>query len=340
MSIKPLGPVILDVAGFVVTEEERDILQHPQVGGVILFRRNYDNPAQVRDLIRCMRNSNPHLLVVVDQEGGRVQRFQKGFTRLPPMGWLGEQALQHPEQALQTAADLGWLMAQELLAVGVDMSLAPVLDTHFAQNSVIGDRAFGCSPQAVATLAGGFIQGMHQAGMKAIGKHFPGHGSVKEDSHVALPVDEREFTHILQQDLIPFIQLMPQLAAVMPAHIVFPAVDALPVGISAHWLQGILRQQLGFTGVVVSDDLSMVGAAAAGSYLDRAQCALQAGCDAILVCNQPQEAIRVIEGLEAKGVVCNNALSALKPFACERPEKLHLHPRWQAIQAQLARYNG
>ncbi|MDO7710153.1 MAG: beta-N-acetylhexosaminidase [Pseudomonadota bacterium] len=297
-----LGPLMVDVLGLELSEQERDILRHPLVGGVILFSRNYESPEQVTALtasIRALRD--PHLIISVDHEGGRVQRFRKGFTRLPPIGALGKHYMQHPQQTLEYAEKTGWLMAAELRSVGVDFSFAPVLDLDYGVSEIIGDRAFHRDPEAVASMAYAYIQGMKRAWMPAVGKHFPGHGAVKVDSHLGLPVDSRHFEDMIQADILPFSRLcQTELAGIMPAHIVYEQSDSLPAGFSPFWIKEILRDRLGFQGAVLSDDLSMEGAAVMGNSLERTEAALDAGCDMVLVCNKPESVIQVIDGLKVK----------------------------------------
>lgn len=290
---------MVDLAGSTLSQEEREVLQHPLVGGVILFSRNYESPQQIRQLvteIHALRT--PRLLVAVDHEGGRVQRFRDGFTRLPAVGCLGEVHRRDRKLARQYAEASGWLMASELLAVGVDFSFAPVLDLGRKVSSVIGDRAFHRHPDVVADLAHHYMIGMKLAGMMATGKHFPGHGGVAADSHVALPVDERSYADSMAEDMLPFERMIHyDVAAMMMAHVVYPAVDELPSGFSRRWIQDILRGQLRFQGVVFSDDLGMEGAAVMGDYLQRARAALQAGCDMVLVCNSLEGRNQVLDGL-------------------------------------------
>lgn len=295
-----LGPLMVDLLGFEISEEEREILQHPLVGGVILFSRNYQSPQQIAALtasIRALRD--PHLIISVDHEGGRVQRFRDGFTRLPPVGELGHHYMQHPKQTLARAEITGWLMAAELRAVGVDFSFAPVLDLDYGVSEIIGDRAFHRDPEAVTEIARAYIHGMRRAWMPAVGKHFPGHGAVEVDSHLGLPIDKRYFEDMWQADMLPFSRLcQKELAGIMPAHIVYQQSDELPAGFSPFWIKEILRDRLGFQGAILSDDLSMEGAAVIGDSLARAEAALTAGCDMVLLCNNPASVVQVIDGLQ------------------------------------------
>ena len=294
-----LGPVMVDLRGPALLPEERELLAHPAVGGVILFSRNYESPEQVAALCEAIHAvRTPPLLVAVDQEGGRVQRFRDGFTHLPPVGVLGRAWDSSPRHAQALAESLGWLMASELLAVGVDLSFAPVLDLDRGISSVIGDRAFHRRPGVVADLALAYQRGMHRAGMASTGKHFPGHGGVAADSHHALPEDVRTFADLELEDLVPFARLVANdLNGIMAAHVIYPAIDARPAGFSRFWLQDVLRGRLGFQGVIFSDDLSMAGAEWAGDAIQRARLALESGCDMVLVCNDPQAAEQVVESL-------------------------------------------
>lgn len=323
---------MLDLLGVELDAEEQELLRHPKVGGVILFARNFENPAQVSALIAAIHQvRDPHLLVAVDQEGGRVQRFREGFTRLPPAARFGELSRRHPANARQVTAAVGWLMAAELRAVGVDFSFAPVLDVDRGVSRVIGDRAFGDRANLVSDLATAWTDGMHDAGMAAVGKHFPGHGGVAADSHEELPTDGRSFEDIEMEDLLPFERLISHgLEAVMPAHVVYPRVDPEPAGFSAFWLRRVLRERLGFQGVIFSDDLNMAAAAAAGDYAQRAGAALEAGCDVLLVCNNRPAALAVIESLRDidDPAVHLRCLRMHGRGGFER-ERLHLDPRWQ-----------
>ncbi len=283
-----LGPLIVGIKGQTLTYEDRILLQQPLIGGVILFARNYNDVMQLCALvaeIKALRS--PPLWVSVDHEGGRVQRFINGFTRLPSLGQLGALYESDPAAALQQSNEWGFCMAQELLAVGVDMSFAPVIDLNKNKLSLIGDRSFHRNVDIVTVMAKAWCDGVHKAGMKTCAKHFPGHGDVTLDSHDGLPVDTRSYGQMLADDLIPFIRLIQEdaLDAIMPAHIVFPKTDDKPAGFSSIWMQDILRQQCKFTGVIISDDLGMGGAEGMGSYPQRLQSALNAGCDLVLLCN-------------------------------------------------------
>jgi beta-N-acetylhexosaminidase len=291
---------MLDVRGLVLEPDEREVLAHPATGGVILFARNYANPEQLAALVADIHAvRSPPLLVAVDHEGGRVQRFREGFTRLPAMGELGRLWSGHPGTARHLAREVGRIMAMELRAHGIDFSFAPVLDLDHGRSRVVGDRSFHRDPEAVAELATSLVEGLADAGMGAVGKHFPGHGYAEADSHVAAPVDQRSFEQIEADDLIPFRRLVSAgLTGIMPAHVVYPAVDSQPAGYSSRWLRDVLRGHLGFRGVVFSDDLSMVGAHRAGSVLDRAALALEAGCDMVLLCNDSVAAASLVDGLE------------------------------------------
>ena len=295
-----LGPLMLDVHGTTLTGDDRQRLSHPLVGGVILFKRNYENPPQLEQLTTDIRAlKSPPLLIAVDHEGGRVQRFREGFTRLPPMRALGEIYDQHPHQARTLARETGYVLAAELRAHGVDLSFAPVLDLDFGVSSVIGDRAFHRDPQAVIELSHALMLGMKDAGMAACGKHFPGHGYIAADSHVAIPVDERDYADIALHDLLPFKALIDMgMAAIMPAHVIYSKVDNAPAGFSRFWLKNILRNELKFQGMVFSDDLTMEGASVAGDITMRTRAALEAGCDMALICNRPDLADEVLSNLK------------------------------------------
>src|SRR5216683_243153 len=299
-----LGRVMLDVAGLRVTPEEKEILRHPSVGGVILFARNFESPKQLTALtaeIRALRR--PELLIAVDHEGGRVQRFQEGFTRIPAMRSLGERWESDAAEARALAESAGYVIAVELRLRGVDFSFAPVLDVDFGSSSVIGDRAFSDEPEVIAALAGAFVAGAGAGGAASVGKHFPGHGYVKADSHVDVPVDGRGLDEIEANDLQPYRDLIALgLAGVMPAHVIYPAVDSRPAGFSRVWLKDILRGRLAFDGMIFSDDLSMEGASVAGGVVQRAEAALAAGCDMVLLCNAPQSATELLDALKGRAL--------------------------------------
>jgi beta-N-acetylhexosaminidase len=287
MTSRPRGPVMLDVAGAELTVEDRERLTHPSVGGVILFARNYVSPPQL-DLLTATIGAlrDPPLLIAVDHEGGRVQRFREGFTELPPMRTLGERWDRDAPGAADEAERCGRIIASELAAHSIDFSFTPVLDLDHGQSSVIGDRAFHRNPDAVADLAGALCRGLRAGGMAAVGKHFPGHGFVTADSHTETPVDDRALALLENDDLLPFRALIGDgLEGIMPAHVVYPAIDPRPAGFSDVWLRAILRERMGFDGMIFSDDLSMAGAGFAGDVVARADAALTAGCDMVLVCN-------------------------------------------------------
>ncbi len=294
-----LGPVIADVAGLELTEAERKRLRHPLVGGVILFARNYDSPQQLAALTREIHGLRaPPLLVCVDHEGGRVQRFRKGFSSIAPMRELGRLWDRDVLAAQREATEVGYRIGSELRAVGVDLSFTPVLDLDHGASGVIGDRAFHADPRVVTLLAKSLGHGLLLAGLANCGKHFPGHGYAHADSHVAMPRDERPLADILAQDAAPYAWLGRSLSAVMPAHVVYPRVDPNPAGFSRKWLQTILRRRLKFDGLVFSDDLTMEAATVAGGIVARASAALTAGCDMVLVCNRPDLADELLAGLE------------------------------------------
>ncbi|HJV80551.1 beta-N-acetylhexosaminidase [Noviherbaspirillum sp.] len=295
-----LGPVMLDVVGTTLTDDDIRRIQHPLTGGVILFARNYQNRKQLTALTDAIHTARPGVLIAVDHEGGRVQRFKSdGFTKLPAMRKLGEMWDRNVLEAIKAATDVGFVLAAELRACGVDLSFTPVLDLDYGESSVIGDRAFHRDPRVVTVLAKSLNHGLALAGMANCGKHFPGHGFVQADSHIAIPVDERGLKEILSEDAAPYDWLGLGLSAVMPAHVIYPKVDKNPAGFSKKWLS-ILRRDMGFQGVIFSDDLSMEGASVAGSVVDGARAALSAGCDMVLICNAPAKADELLGGLKMK----------------------------------------
>lgn len=294
-----LGSFIVDIDGQTLSAEDKEILGHPLVGGVIFFARNYESRQQIQALTTDIRRTRKApLIIMVDQEGGRVQRFIHDFTRLPRMGVFGQLYDSNPDNACAMAKNCGWLMATEVMSVGVDMSLAPVLDLNNSISTVIADRAFHADPQVVIRLASAFIQGMREAGMAATGKHYPGHGSQQVDSHHAIPEDTRSLDAILAQDLLTFAHFArTDIPALMAAHIVFPHIDRLPVGFSRVWLQDILRIKLGYKGVIFSDDLNMEGANISSHYGDRMLAAREAGCDFVMLCNNRRGVVQVLDNV-------------------------------------------
>lgn len=327
-----LGTLVLDIAGLELTPEDREILAHPLVGGVIFFARNYASRRQIQALCQAIRETrSTPILIMVDQEGGRVQRFVEEFTRLPAMGLFGEQYERDPACACEQAAACGWLMAAELLTAGVDLSLAPVLDLDKGVSTVIGKRAFHADSQAVIQLAAAFARGMREAGMAATGKHFPGHGSVTLDSHTALPVDERTLAAIENDDMVPFAGMIQAgLQAVMAAHIIYPQIDAYPVGFSRYWLQTVLRDRLQFRGVIFSDDLNMEGANISANYADRVAAAREAGCDFTLLCNNRAGAVQALDGLRYQmHQVSRERWESVKGDFSRIQQPLHENQRWQ-----------
>lgn len=339
--VLPLGPVMLDVAGLTLTDEERERLCDPLVGGVILFARNFRDSEQLCALtagIRALRDRP--LIIAVDHEGGRVQRFRSdGFTRIPSMRALGRLWERDHVVALESARAAGYVLAAELLAHGVDLSFTPVLDLDFGCSRVVGDRAFHRNPQVVATLAQSLVSGMAEAGMGCVGKHFPGHGYAEADSHVEIPVDQRDFNAIWEEDIAPYRhRLGRQLSGVMPAHVIYQRIDPNPAGFSSFWLQDVLRGRIGFSGLIFSDDLTMEGAAVAGDILARARAAYGAGCDMVLVCNRPDLAADLLDRwVPEVGAESRARIEALRSRPqCVDPFALELHPIYQQARAVVA----
>lgn len=328
-----IGALMLDIEGTTLNQEDIQLLQSPQVGGVILFGRNIESPQQVRALTDHMRQVRPDILIAVDQEGGRVQRLKQGFTLLPAMGRFGELYLRQPERAIELAEQCGWLMATEVLAVGIDFSFAPVLDLNDISD-VIGDRAFAKNISDIIPLAQAFMQGMKRAGMATTGKHFPGHGSVKADSHIAAAVDTRSYAEIEAQDMQSFIQLQPQLDALMPAHVIYEKVDPNPAGFSQYWVQKVLRETLQFHGVLFSDDLSMQAACVAGGADARIKAALEAGCDMGLVCNNRESACVALSAIENYPLPNQERLERMRGKIQEIRigEQLDLGNEWKSVK--------
>lgn len=336
-----IGALMLDIAGTTLTQEDIELLSAPQVGGVILFGRNIESPAQVRALTDHMRQIRPDILIAVDQEGGRVQRLKKGFTLLPAMGRFGELYSTEPQHALELTEKCGWLMAIEVLAVGIDFSFAPVLDLNDVSD-VIGDRSFAKNMEDIIPLASAFLKGMKRAGMASTGKHFPGHGSVKADSHVAAAIDSRSLDQIRQKDMQSFVQLQPQLDALMPAHVIYDQVDPNPAGFSEFWIQNILRQELGFEGVLFSDDLSMQAACVAGGADARIQAALKAGCDMGLVCNDREAQCVALKGITDLPLPNQERLERMrgKILQIKIENELELGQEWQLIRDEIVAFRN
>jgi len=295
----PPGPVVVDVLGTTLTEDDLKRIRHPAAGAVILFARNFENCEQLLALTEDIkRQREPELPICVDHEGGRVQRFKDGFTRIPPMRTLGKLWDRDRQLGKDAATAIGYVIACELGAHNVDFSFAPVLDLDYGGSSVIGDRALHYDPTAVGALGACLVRGLGQGGVAAVAKHFPGHGYAEADSHVAAPRDERPFRDIAKKDIVPYKAVIEAgLAAVMPAHVVYPQVDPEPAGYSKHWLQEVLRNQLKFEGLIFSDDLSMEGAAVAGGPPERARAAMAAGVDMVLLCNNPEGLDALLESL-------------------------------------------
>lgn len=313
-----LGPVMLGVEGLELSPADRERLLHPATGGVILFTRNYRDPEQLRALVQAIRGlRSPELLIAVDHEGGRVQRFRSGFTELPPMHSIGEVFAYDPARGQELARDAGWLLAQELRAVGLDFSFTPVLDRDIGVSEVIGDRAFHDRPDVISLLAGCLLDGLDEAGMRGVGKHFPGHGAVAADSHEALPVDPRPLAEIEAEDIAAFLPLLPRLGGIMPAHVIYPEVDSNPAGFSGIWMHDLLRVRWGYEGAIFSDDLGMAGAFVAGSPADRAHAAIYAGCDMVLICNDFAAMDEILQTLEGRSLSGDSA---------RRIEHMRAHP--------------
>jgi len=321
-----LGSVMVDIEGFKLQQHEKDRLMDPMVAGVILFSRNFESAEQIKKLTQEIHElRHPKLLIAVDHEGGRVQRFRSGFTHIPPMRVLGELYNRDEKHSYEVAEKVGWLLASELLSVGVDFSFAPVLDLDYGGSKVIGDRAFHANPIVVGNLALHVMKGMRKAGMASVAKHFPGHGFIEADTHLEVAVDERSLSEIQQHDIQPFLRLIESgVDAVMPAHVIYPHVDINPAGFSEQWLQKILREQCHFEGAIISDDMSMKAATEYGTAPERVTKALQAGCDLVLVCNDPVAADEVLSKVHWH----SNTLSHARLI------RLHAHGKFEYTQLQ------
>ncbi len=338
-----LGPVMLDIEGLSLSPADRDLLREPAVGGVILFSRNYESVEQVADLVADIRAlRSPPLLIAVDHEGGRVQRFREGFTVMPPMRRIGREYDREPEAGLQAAREAGWLIASELRAVGVDLCFAPCVDLDWGISEIIGNRAFHRKPEAVADLANAFSRGLRSAGMAAIAKHFPGHGAVVADSHLKLPIDRREYGHILD-DMRPYERLISNgsIAGVMLAHIVYEQIDSMPAGFSEYWIQRELRSRLGFGGAVFCDDLSMKATHRYGSMAERGLSALNAGCDMILVCNDRDAAHEAVSALaDYSNPLSLVRLARLHGTGQVLRESLLASDEWRDVNERFSHWGG
>lgn len=331
------GPLMLDLEGTALSDAERDLLTQSPVGGVIFFARNIKSKAQFMALTAEVSALRPELLLAIDQEGGRVQRLREGYTLLPAMQQLGSLLADDSARGAELLKNTGWLLAVEMIASGLDFSFAPVLDLDSNHCDVIANRSFSLNPDIASAAAGYFIDGMAEAGMAATGKHFPGHGGVTADSHLEIPYDLRSMAQLQARDLLPFKALSPKLQGVMPAHIVFPEIDSKAVGFSSYWLQSILREELSFDGVIFSDDLSMKGADQLGSYAEKAEAALRAGCDMVLVCNNRHGALEVLDFLKGGAEsVTSRRLPLMKAHKQWRWAELLGNPRWLATQKALA----
>ena len=337
-----LGPVMLDIDGLSLSPADRDLLKEPAVGGVILFSRNYESAEQIADLVSDIRGlRSPTLLIAVDHEGGRVQRFRQGFTAVPPMRRIGREYDRDAESGLQAARQAGWVIGSELRAAGIDLCFAPCLDLDWGVSEIIGNRAFHAKPEVVAELASAFSRGLRSAGMAAVGKHFPGHGAVLADSHLKLPIDRRDYGIVLD-DMRPYERLIGNgvLTGVMLAHIVYEKIDAQPAGFSEYWIQRELRSRLGFGGAVFCDDLSMQATRDYGNMGERSRLALRAGCDMVLVCNNRDAAHQAVEALNDY----SNPLSLVRLVRLHGTghplrETLRASDEWQAISKQFASWS-
>ncbi len=333
-----LGPLMLDVDGLSLSSQDCELLKHPTVGGVILFSRNYQSVTQLQNLCAQIHElREPRLLIAVDQEGGRVQRFREEFCKLPPAENYGDLYDSDSQSALNLVSEAGWLVASELRACGLDINFAPILDLKLGRSQVIGGRAFHCQTDAVTRLARAFNRGMAEAGMQAVGKHFPGHGWVAEDSHSELPVDTRSFADMELQDLVPFERLARDgIAGIMTGHLRIPSVDEVAVSFSKRWLSNILREQLNFQGAIFSDDLSMHGAQGAGDPVERASMALSAGCDMVLFCNDREGAVQIVSKLTYDSNPMRSArLARLHGQGDCQWRELQLDQRYVMLKAKL-----
>ena len=327
-----LGVLMLDLEGTQLTKFEQDLLRHASVGGLILFSRNYKTPTQLKQLITSVRACRKDILIAVDQEGGRVQRFVQDFLQLPALNQIGKIFAENKNDGLEKARQCAWAMAAEVLHYGIDISFAPVLDLYTSTSRVIAERAFSAEAGEVIELATAYIDGMNLAGMKASGKHFPGHGTVVADSHHELPIDDRSAQEILDNDYRVFAELAPKVNALMLAHVQYPAIDEQCAGYSRVWIQEKIRQELQFDGVVFSDDLSMAAAHSGVTVVDRAALAIEAGCDMILICNDREAAIKVADWIELENIPVNERIITMRAAPADEIANLYAEPKWEAAK--------
>ena len=331
---------MLDLEGISLTDEEKDILLNPHVGGVILFTRNIISRQQVKSLCMEIASINPWLLIATDQEGGKIQRLKKGYSILPSMRQLALNVEKNANQDFTFTAEIGWLMASEVIASGLDISFAPVLDLDLATSSIIGDRSFGDNPKTVINIADSFIKGMNEAGMQAVGKHFPGHGGIHADTHLVCSEDHRPLAELERHDLLPFNQLHNRLGGIMTAHIAFPKINKDIATFSEFWLKDILRKKIKYTGVIFSDDLSMKGADAVGGIEAKTQKAFESGCTMILICNDRTGACKALDFMEKQGISQSKKLFSLKASKSISWESLEIEPRRLEILERLNHLNS
>ena len=329
------GRLMIDIQGTSLSYADIELINNNQVGGLILFERNFHSKEQIFDLCSEIKGIKRNILISVDQEGGRVQRFKSGFTKLPSMQVLSNYAASNSNSNINIFKEVGWLMAAELIAVGIDISFAPVLDVDRNTSSIIGNRSFSDIPSNVSSIAKEFISGMNEAGMQATGKHFPGHGGIFEDSHLLQPQDKRTLDELIKRDLIPFMDLKDDIGGIMCAHILFPEVDALSAGFSPFWIKEILRNRIGFKGVVFSDDLTMKGAGEY-SYAERVNLSLSAGCDMVLICNSRDGVTEAITHMEQNNIGGSNVIPSMLSHSKILWEDLNNSDRRSKIREDLA----
>ena len=332
------GALMLDIEGKSLTKFEEELIARDPVGGLILFTRNYECPTQLRELVASIRAIKPEILIAVDQEGGRVQRFEKDFVSLPSLGSIGKIYKNQPELAESLAKICAWVMAAELISYDIDLSFAPVLDLQNIRSEVIGDRSFSSDPATVIALAKAYISGLSEAGMSACGKHYPGHGTVRADSHLELPVDDRPWEEIEVSDYYVFAQLTKILGGIMPAHVLYTSVDDSSAGFSKVWIRDKLRDELHFKGIVFSDDLSMAAARAVPSPIDRAKSALAAGCDMILLCNDQQSAIEVANWLDSESIPKNGIVHTMRASSSHKIHNIFEQDLWKSRVQTIRSY--